>query len=65
MGDFWVFVKQKTDMPLYTLIFQAIPNNLTMDYPRIHRLSSLPEIRGGGCADVLRYFKCPPTKKIR
>jgi hypothetical protein len=33
--------------------------------PRIHRLSSLPEIIGGGYADVLRYFKCPPTNKIR
>jgi hypothetical protein len=34
-------------------------------FPRVHRLSSLPEISGGGYADVLRYFKCTPTKKIR
>jgi hypothetical protein len=34
-------------------------------FPRVHRLSSLPEISGGGYADVLRYFKCTPIKKIR
>jgi hypothetical protein len=26
MGGFWVFVKQKTDIPLYTLIFQTLVN---------------------------------------
>jgi hypothetical protein len=32
MGFFGVFVKQKTDRLLYTLIFHTIPNNLTMDH---------------------------------
>jgi len=32
---------------------------------QIYRLPSLPEMRGGGHADVHVYFKCPPTKQIR
>jgi hypothetical protein len=33
--------------------------------PQRHRLLSLPEVHGGGCAVVLRYVKRPPTKNIR
>ncbi len=32
---------------------------------QMHRLLSLLEVHGGGCAGVLRYVKRPPTNKIR
>jgi hypothetical protein len=54
-----------------SLIHKAIINNIpafalqAKNLPQIHRLLSLPEIHGGGCADVLRYVQRPPTKKIR
>jgi len=42
----------------------SIPSQ-THAFSEIHRLPSLPEMHGGGDADVHVYLKCPLTKEIR
>ena len=47
-------------------IVEGQSRNTTKEYlTRIMQLLSLPKMRGGGCVDVLWYFKRPTTKQIR
>ena len=41
-----------------------LPQPSTRHWTRIMQLPSLPKMRGGGCVDVLWYFKRPTTKQI-